>query len=314
MERRGGWNRGEMSERTKSIIEMRRSGKSLNEISVAFNVSTEYAGQVCRKAGMGGSIINQRVTEAQAAEYVSRSGFDYVDGFTTTKSPVRVRCRKCGAVFERNFHIFRDVVNGTWKSENECPLCKKNEIENNRENKEKIWQEIRQEKAIARKEKREAQKQKKLEDDSRKAMDNMEKRLAIHVCKVCGREYCIAVTGYNSGKYCSERCQNLKYRADHDERRIKRMYSRPHDDDITLRKLYKRDGGVCYLCGHQCNYNDCTRENGNFIAGPMYPSVDHVVPLAKGGTHTWDNVRLAHMKCNSAKGYKDISYIPLSQK
>ena len=32
-----------------------------------------------------------------------------------------------------------------------------------------------------------------------------------------------------------------------------------------------------------------------------YPTVDHIVPLSKGGTHTWNNVQLAHMACNSGK-------------
>lgn len=31
-------------------------------------------------------------------------------------------------------------------------------------------------------------------------------------------------------------------------------------------------------------------------------SIDHIRPLSKGGTHTWDNVQLAHLKCNIKKG------------
>lgn len=27
----------------------------------------------------------------------------------------------------------------------------------------------------------------------------------------------------------------------------------------------------------------------------------HVLPVVKGGTHTWDNVQLAHRGCNSSK-------------
>lgn len=37
-----------------------------------------------------------------------------------------------------------------------------------------------------------------------------------------------------------------------------------------------------------------------------YPNVEHVIPISKGGTHTWDNVKLAHRKCNWEKGDKII--------
>ena len=77
------------------------------------------------------------------------------------------------------------------------------------------------------------------------------------------------------------------------------------DRDITLKRLYTRDGGICYLCGKPCNYEDYRRsDKGAFIAGKLYPSIDHVKPLSHGGTHTWDNIRLAHMICNSHKGDK----------
>ena len=38
-----------------------------------------------------------------------------------------------------------------------------------------------------------------------------------------------------------------------------------------------------------------------FISGNNYPSIDHVIPVSKGGTHTWDNVKLAHRHCNTMK-------------
>ena len=50
------------------------------------------------------------------------------------------------------------------------------------------------------------------------------------------------------------------------------------------------------------DWDDCAHtDDGYFLAGDNYPSRDHVVPLAKGGTHTWDNVKLAHFRCNTLK-------------
>jgi 5-methylcytosine-specific restriction endonuclease McrA len=28
------------------------------------------------------------------------------------------------------------------------------------------------------------------------------------------------------------------------------------------------------------------------------PEIDHLVPVSAGGSHTWDNVALAHRRCN----------------
>ncbi len=60
------------------------------------------------------------------------------------------------------------------------------------------------------------------------------------------------------------------------------------DDTITLAKVFKIDAGMCYICKKWVK--------------PGVASMDHVHPLSKHGTHTWDNVRLTHLKCNLRKG------------
>lgn len=37
---------------------------------------------------------------------------------------------------------------------------------------------------------------------------------------------------------------------------------------------------------------------------PMSKSIDHIVPVARGGAHTMENLRAAHLGCNSRKGAK----------
>lgn len=297
----GGWNAGISSEKTQSILSMRRQGKSLNELSAAFNISKGYAGQLCRKAGLGGKIVSQVLSEKEVADYVSRSGFDYVGGYTRGKADITVRCRDCGRTFKRLFHVFRDVANGTWNAANECPLCREDKQKQKRIEQEELAQREAHEKA-------QQKAQQKAVKDSRSTNDELMKRLAIHVCKSCGQAYSIAVTGYNSTKYCSEDCQHLKYRRAHDQKRVRRMFSKQHDSDITLPKLYERDGGICHICGGQCDWNDYIVRSGTFVAGPKYPSKDHVIPLAKGGLHVWENVKLAHFICNARKG--DTNYSP----
>lgn len=75
-------------------------------------------------------------------------------------------------------------------------------------------------------------------------------------------------------------------------------YGVEYDKDVSLKKLIKRDSGICQLCGRPV---DTSSFIGNGC-GLLYPTIDHIVPLSKGGSHTWGNVQLAHMKCNSIKG------------
>lgn len=54
-----------------------------------------------------------------------------------------------------------------------------------------------------------------------------------------------------------------------------------------------RDGNNCHLCGKPVNL--FIRKRGK---RPMAPSLDHIIPVSKGGTDFLDNLRLAHRKCN----------------
>ena len=131
----------------------------------------------------------------------------------------------------------------------------------------------------------------------------LEKRLYGIRCECCGELF---VPKHHNKKYCSERCARKASNKRKDILRDKRLKENGEiDNSITLEKLYKRDNGVCKICGGKCNYDDYRRdENGTFIAGSDYPSIDHIIPISKGGQHTWDNVQLAHMICNSIKNNK----------
>lgn len=110
-------------------------------------------------------------------------------------------------------------------------------------------------------------------------------------CIVCGKEY----ETYNPAqKTCSKECGKKLAHA-HKHKRIPK--SQLVDKDITLEALYRRDSGVCYLCGKKCDWNDKTDKS----VGPAYPSIDHMKPISRGGLHAWTNVKLAHFECNWKK-------------
>ena len=101
-----------------------------------------------------------------------------------------------------------------------------------------------------------------------------------------------------TGKYCSEQCRKRVKRIKHElqkNERLKRARSNGQfDADIDIYKLIERDGGCCYLCGDDVLFS----YNFNH---PKYPTIEHVVPISKGGTHSWDNVKVACRECNTYK-------------
>ena len=119
-----------------------------------------------------------------------------------------------------------------------------------------------------------------------------------HICEDCGEKY---IAHYPLAKYC-ESCRKSrardKYKSRYDGIII--------DNDITLRKLARRDHNICWICGLLVDWTDKRPGNNTIIVGDLYPSIDHKIPISKGGMHAWDNVALAHMKCNSWKCDKII--------
>lgn len=85
------------------------------------------------------------------------------------------------------------------------------------------------------------------------------------------------------------------------QRREKLKENGEIDWGLSLAKLVKRDKNMCHICGKKCDTKDYIEVDGAFIAGNQYPSIDHVLPVSMGGTHTWNNVKLAHRQCNSIK-------------
>lgn len=119
------------------------------------------------------------------------------------------------------------------------------------------------------------------------------------VCPECG---CLFIACLNR-KYCSEECSKTAQGRRARDKRLRRLKTK-YDATITLQRVYEVDNGTCWLCGGKCDYNDYVKNaDGSFNnAGKNYPTIDHVYPVSKGGSHTWDNVRLAHWYCNVLKG------------
>lgn len=219
------------------------------------------------------------IAENKAIEKInSIQGFIYVGGYTNTDCFVRVRCLKCGCEFNRSYQRIRKG-NGIV-----CPDCKEREREEKQEI-ERLEQEARRIERLMR------TYRKRIESAKEKAKSD---QIKIHSCPICGKP--------TTGKCCSSDCQRTYTNRLKEQNRRAKIRGALVDSDILLSDLYRRDKGRCHICGGACDWNDYEqRIDGTFVAGNNYPSVDHVIPLAKGGKHEWENVRLAHRICNSIK-------------
>lgn len=111
-------------------------------------------------------------------------------------------------------------------------------------------------------------------------------------CKECGRKV-TTQCGNTSSVFCSYECQQRYFDRSYKHRRqqqIKSAYREP----VYFKKIYKRDGGVCQICGLPVPYDKSPEKLWS-------ATIDHIQPLSLGGAHEPTNCQLAHRLCNSVK-------------
>lgn len=59
--------------------------------------------------------------------------------------------------------------------------------------------------------------------------------------------------------------------------------------------LLERDGWTCHICKGEI-------PKGLDWEHPLFPHIEHIVPLSKGGEHSYENTAPAHASCNLQKG------------
>lgn len=105
-------------------------------------------------------------------------------------------------------------------------------------------------------------------------------------CAACGT---LLVTHRGDIRWCSYKCKR-KMQATRRRARERAAFI----EDVSPQRIYKRDGWRCQLCGTKVR-RDKTAPH------PQAPTLDHIIPLAKGGKHEAVNVQCAHFICNSIK-------------
>src|SRR6185503_12538801 len=83
------------------------------------------------------------------------------------------------------------------------------------------------------------------------------------------------------------RTANRERSREYGRARHARKQGAPAVEKIDRAAIIARDNSTCYLCGTGSLTNEIT--------------LDHVLPLSRGGSHTADNLRVACVSCNCRK-------------
>jgi hypothetical protein len=107
-------------------------------------------------------------------------------------------------------------------------------------------------------------------------------------CQRCGASL------IRKGNDCCGKCRRRDRDAIRDHRQRAQQYGSKYEP-IDRLSIFTRDEWVCGLCEKPV---DPTKRYPH----PRSASLDHVIPLSRGGDHIPSNVQCAHLDCNIAKG------------
>jgi len=100
------------------------------------------------------------------------------------------------------------------------------------------------------------------------------------------------------GTYCQD-CRLPAQRARYRVKTVKRQSQTAKPSGAWFEEILKAYGSNCYLCNSEIDL-DIARNSRRGA------TVDHVIPLSRGGSDELENLRLAHWECNNKKSNKLI--------
>jgi len=131
-----------------------------------------------------------------------------------------------------------------------------------------------------------------------KTIRNREKRRAerakeVLKCIVCDVE--LPSTARRDKKFCSPECSgSARFNTSRASRRL-RITVGGEEQLVTRVAIYERDNWVCQLCMKPIDRTLRYPE-------PMSASLDHIIPLSKGGENSAENFQASHLVCNISVG------------
>jgi hypothetical protein len=122
-------------------------------------------------------------------------------------------------------------------------------------------------------------------------------------CLECG----VSITGTAKKRYCnpcrvkrSRIAGVVRHGRTKKHRHRARKYGVPYEP-VSPVKIFERDGWRCQICGVR------TPRSLRGTYKGRAPELDHRIPMAMGGAHTYSNTQCACRACNLRKGGREVS-------
>lgn len=110
----------------------------------------------------------------------------------------------------------------------------------------------------------------------------------------CGKLFVIGLRKFYCSRECKVTHRNILRPGASLRRRIKKYGCASEPVNHLL--VFERDRWLCGICGKR------TVKSRVGTTHSRAPTLDHVIPLSKGGSHSYANVQCAHRFCNISKG------------
>ena len=276
-----------------AIRNMRKQGNSYGAIAKVLGIGKDQVKSFCKRNGLNGFTKKDNSTPEKAFDIFKTNLHNktngelvYMSGYTSCDSKVLLRFKDCGHEITKSAQFVRRKA-----KLNRCMECFGRKISK---------KEIAPQKCEICKKEIEGRTGRKTCSDKCKTEYTLSRRFKPKLVE-CNNESCsnefFTEFGSFSKMYCSISCRDeekkrkrkvVKYNR---KKRIRAAFV----ERVVPNEIYKRDKYICQLCYKPLMMN-------KKVPHHEAPTVDHVIPIAKGGTHEPNNVQAAHFMCNSLKG------------
>ena len=132
---------------------------------------------------------------------------------------------------------------------------------------------------------------------------------------ICVAEGCVKGIRTVEGQYCEAhyyRIRRERLKGDpryKDQQRRNKADRRAREvaafvESVSRAKVMDRDKWICHLCQEKIP-KTAKHPDG------LFGTLDHVVPLARGGLHSYANIKAAHLSCNCRKNANIVGQLGL---